>query len=91
MGFEAEIAAVLERHGLSLSDARERVETYRVVDRTGALRGQGLKEWQAASLADRLVQDPGVAPVEIVRVLHWSFTQVSVARVVGEAAAVADE
>lgn len=73
--FEADIRAVLERHGLELAEVRERIETYRVTDRTGAVRTQGVTRAQAVELAERLAEDHGVAPITVERVLHWSFTQ----------------
>jgi len=46
----------------------EPVVTYKVTDRTGALRTQGVAEDVARALADRLSEDPGVAPLRIERV-----------------------
>lgn len=46
----------------------EPVVTYKVTDRTGALRTQGATEEAARTLADRLAEDPGVAPLRIERV-----------------------
>ena len=73
--FEADIRAVLEKHGLELAQVRERVETYRVLDRTGAVRTQGVTRADAVALAERLAEDHGVAPITVERVEHWSFTQ----------------
>lgn len=84
--WEADVAALLEKHGLEMVDSRERIETYRVVDRTGSLRGQGLSREKAEALAGRLAEDISVAPVEMVQVLHWSFTQRSLVRVFGREA-----
>lgn len=91
MGFEAEISEVLARHGVGLVGVKERIETYRVTDRSGALRGQGLTAEAAVGLADRLAGDPGVAPLVVEQVLHWSFTQRSVFQTVGAAEVSVDE